>query len=148
MDNIQPLITANPVQADAVKITAKPVQADAVKIENSQKAIGAQLELNQLAPFKPAAELRAETYGAREEATKNLETIRERLIEISASLNEDGNIRSKNLKFSVGETPYRVLVEVVDAESGEVIRKIPSEAILKVANNLEALKGIIFDDRY
>ena len=106
------------------------------------------MELNQLAPFKEAAELRAETHLAREEATKNIETIRERLTEISASLNEDVNIRSKNLKFSVGETPYRVLVEVIDEESGEVIRKIPSEAILKVAHNLEALKGIIFDDRY
>ena len=148
MDNIQPLITAKPVQVDGVKITAKPPQENAVKIETSQKAMVARVELNQLAPFKEAAELRAETHLAREEATKNIETIRERLTEISASLNEDVNIRSKNLKFSVGETPYRVLVEVVDAESGEVIRKIPSEAILKVAHNLEALKGIIFDDRY
>lgn len=148
MDNIQPLITAKPVQVDGVKITAKPPQENAVEIETSQKATVARVELNQLAPFKKAAELRAETHQAREEATKNIETIRERLTEISASLNEDVNIRSKNLKFSVGETPYRVLVEVIDEESGEVIRKIPSEAILKVAHNLEALKGIIFDDRY
>ena len=148
MDNIQPLITAKPMQVDEVKITAKPPQENAVEIETSQKATVARVELNQLAPFKKAAELRAETHLAREEATKNIESIRERLTEISASLNEDVNIRSKNLKFSVGETPYRVLVEVIDEESGEVIRKIPSEAILKVAHNLEALKGIIFDDRY
>tara|TARA_B100000780_G_scaffold5608_1_gene4454 strand:+ start:184 stop:669 length:486 start_codon:yes stop_codon:yes gene_type:complete len=160
MDNIQPLITAKPIQADAVKVPAKlvqgdavkvpakPVQGDAVKIKNSQKASVAQLELNQLAPFKEAAELRAETHAAREEASKNQDTIRDRLKEISISLNEDINIRSKNLKFSVGDTPYRSVVEVVDAESGEVIRQIPSEAILKVAHNLEALKGIIFDDSY
>jgi flagellar protein FlaG len=68
--------------------------------------------------------------------------------EISASLNEDMNIRSKSLKFSVDESTNRMLVKVLDKESGELIRQIPSEAILKVAHSLEALKGILFDDKY
>ena len=40
------------------------------------------------------------------------------------------------------------MVTVLDKESGNIVRQIPSDAILKVAHNLEALKGIIFDDRY
>ena len=40
------------------------------------------------------------------------------------------------------------MVTVLDQDSGKVIKQIPSDAILKVAHNLEALKGILFDDRY
>ena len=81
-------------------------------------------------------------------ASNNLEMIRDRLKEISESLNAEMEIRSKDLQFSVDEVTNRFLVTVLDKDSGQVIKQIPSDAILKVAHNLEALKGILFDDRY
>ena len=107
-----------------------------------------QPQLGRVTRQQDAAKLRAKTHQTRADATKNLEMIRERLKEISASLNEDMNIRSKSLKFSVDESTNRMLVKVIDKESGEIIRQIPSETILKVAHSLEALKGILFDDKY
>lgn len=77
-----------------------------------------------------------------------LEQVREQLRDISTSLNEDKVIRSKNLKFSVDEITNRFLVTVSDKETGEIIKQIPPEVILKVAHNLEALKGLLFDDKY
>lgn len=136
MDSIDPSI--------AVKATS----ALEASVKAATEARVTQSKLDRIAPFQDVAKFRAKAHDTREEATKNLESIRSRLKEISASLNEDMSIRSKNLKFSVGESPYRVLVKVLDKESGELIREIPSEAILKVAHNLEALKGIIFDDKF
>ena len=81
-------------------------------------------------------------------ASNNLEMIRDRLNEISESLNQEMRVRSKDLQFSVDEVTNRFLVTVLDQESGKVVKQIPSDAILKVAHNLEALKGILFDDRY
>ena len=81
-------------------------------------------------------------------ASNNLEMIRDRLNEISESLNQEMRVRSKDLQFSVDEVTNRFLVTVLDQESGKVVKHIPSDAILKVAHNLEALKGILFDDRY
>ena len=107
-----------------------------------------QPQLDRVTHQQDVAKLRAKTHQTRVDATKNLEMIRERLKEISASLNEDMNIRSKSLKFSVDDSTNRMLVKVLDKESGELIRQIPSEAILKVAHSLEALKGILFDDKY
>ena len=52
---------------------------------------------------------------------------------------------SKELNFSVDEVSKRIMVSVTDRSTGEVIRQVPSEAILKVAHNIEALKGVIFD---
>ena len=81
-------------------------------------------------------------------ASNNLEMIRNRLKEISESLNSEMKMRSRDLQFSVDEVTNRFLVTVLDQDSGKVIKQIPSDAILKVAHNLEALKGILFDDRY
>jgi len=81
-------------------------------------------------------------------ASNNLEMIRDRLKEISESLNSEMKMRSRDLQFSVDEVTNRFLVTVLDKDSGQVIKQIPSDAILKVAHNLEALKGILFDDRY
>ena len=128
-------------------IAIKPGNAEGTA-KAMEKARVSQPYLEQITPYQDAAKLRAETSESREEATKNLEMIRARLKEISASLNEDMGIRSKRLKFSVDETTNRMLVKVVDKESGKDIRQIPSEAILKVAHNLDALKGIIFDEKF
>ena len=81
-------------------------------------------------------------------ASNNLEMIRERLDEIAETLNVEMQDRSRDLQFSVDEVTNRFMVTVLDKESGNIVRQIPSDAILKVAHNLEALKGIIFDDRY
>lgn len=39
----------------------------------------------------------------------------------------------------------RFVVKIADASSGEVVREIPSEALLNFARNLQELKGLIFD---
>lgn len=95
-----------------------------------------------------AEKLRAKAGESRLEGGKHLEMIRERLVEISASLNEDMKIRSKNLSFSIDKDTSRMVVTVADKETGEVIKQIPSEAVLKVAHSMAALKGILYDENY
>ena len=95
-----------------------------------------------------AEKLRTQPYESRLEATKNLEMVREKLKEISASLNVDLRIESKSLKFSVDQITDRLILTVSDKESGKVIKQVPSEAILKISHSLENLKGILYDDKY
>lgn len=52
------------------------------------------------------------------------------------------------LAFQVDETSKRFVVNVADVSTGELIRKIPGDAVLRIARQLESLKGIIFDDKY
>lgn len=77
-----------------------------------------------------------------------LESVRVRLEEIAATLNAEMQFRERKLNFSVDEISKRILFSVTDKESGEVIRQVPPDAILKVSHNLEALKGVLFDDKY
>jgi|TARA_B110000263_G_C15123488_1_gene425493 flagellar protein FlaG len=106
------------------------------------------IDIDKVQKEQDTSDFRVKTAQSRVEAAKNLEMIRERLKEISTSLNEEMTIRSKNLKFSVDDITNRMLITVLEEDSGKIIKQIPSEAILKAAHNLEALKGIIFDDKY
>ena len=50
-----------------------------------------------------------------------------------------------NLAFSIDPTSQRTIIEVKDNETGDTILKLPGDAILRIAANIESLKGILFD---
>lgn len=52
------------------------------------------------------------------------------------------------LAFQVDDSSNRFIVNVADISTGELIRQIPGDAVLRVARQLESLKGIIFDDKF
>jgi flagellar protein FlaG len=52
------------------------------------------------------------------------------------------------LAFQVDQNSKRFVVNVADVSTGEMIRQIPGDAVLRIARQLESLKGIIFDDKY
>lgn len=50
---------------------------------------------------------------------------------------------SRNLEFTVDEATRKTIVKVVDTDTGEVIRQIPSEETLTIARALDQLQGLI-----
>jgi len=56
-------------------------------------------------------------------------------------INENARLRSRNLELSVNEELNRTIVKVVDAESGELIRQIPTENVIKLARLLNGEEG-------
>ncbi len=52
------------------------------------------------------------------------------------------NLR-RDLQFTVDEDTDRVIVRVIDSETQEVIRQIPSDEVLALARSLEKNQGII-----
>lgn len=53
------------------------------------------------------------------------------------------NVR-RSLNFSLEEGSGRVVVKVTDAGSGDVIRQIPSEEALQLAENLSEVRSLLF----
>lgn len=49
------------------------------------------------------------------------------------------------LGFSVDKVANRTVVTVRNAQSGETVRQIPTEDFLKMARNIEELKGILYN---
>ncbi len=59
-------------------------------------------------------------------------------------LNKQMEAGKRGLGFSVDDTLNLTVVTVKDANTGEVVRQIPSEAVLRVAHKIEELKGILY----
>lgn len=67
-----------------------------------------------------------------------LERLAESLTSFARSLNRD-------LSFSVHEASGRTIVRVLDGETKEVIRQIPSEEFLRISESLAANSALLID---
>jgi len=54
---------------------------------------------------------------------------------------------SRNLEFSVDKESKENVVKVVDTDTGDVIRQIPSEETLRIAQALDQLQGLIIKQK-
>ncbi|MCL5425163.1 MAG: flagellar protein FlaG [Gammaproteobacteria bacterium] len=88
--------------------------------------------LDQLAP--------AEGQLAKTETDNRVVTANE-LIEPIQRINDA--MRPRGLEFELSEATSRIITRVIDRESGEVIREIPVEEVLKIAERLEEMQGQI-----
>ena len=50
----------------------------------------------------------------------------------------------RNLEFSIDEPSGKVIVRVIASDSGEVVRQIPNEEVLKLANSLNDASSLLF----
>lgn len=86
-----------------------------------------------------------DTNGKAERESLNIETA---VSEISDFIKS----RNRLLDFSIDEKSERPVVKVTDSESGEVIRQIPSEEVLKLSERIKELQtdvgavvGVLFN---
>ena len=86
----------------------------------------------------------ATTKTSAETLKKNEEKVRAAVKEIN---NELEKLQSE-LGFSVDKVANNVVITVKRKESGEIVRQIPSETVLKLAHNFEKLKGILLDESF
>lgn len=54
-------------------------------------------------------------------------------------------LNNADLSFSVHEASGNVVVTVTDGDTGKVIRQIPPKETLKLAEKLEEMVGLVFD---
>lgn len=79
-----------------------------------------------------------------DELNQNHADFKKAVVEINKALEKIPT----TLAFQVDEASNRFIVNVADISTGELIRQIPGDAVLRIARQLESLKGIIFDDKY
>ncbi|MBU1237180.1 MAG: flagellar protein FlaG [Gammaproteobacteria bacterium] len=64
------------------------------------------------------------------------------------SINRSLEPESRNLKFSIDDHTDRVIVKVVDKETGETLRQIPPEEVLAIAESIKDYqKGLILSQK-
>lgn len=82
----------------------------------------------------PKAEIKMDTEAMRRNLQEAIDHIND--------LMRDGG---RGLRFAVDDALGRPIVQVKNADSGEVIRQIPSEVVVRIAHRIEDLKGMLLN---
>lgn len=103
---------------------------------------------------KPAAEILAASSVKPVEATTqqavqavSSTTQDEEVREAIAKVNEMVSSMDRGLEFSVDEETNIKIVKVVDTQSKEVIRQMPSEEVVQISKWLDKLQGMLLRDK-
>jgi len=98
------------------------------------------------APTISVAALAAEAEEGKLKSLSALETMTESMDDAVEVLNQALSLKNTSAVIRRDEQLNRYLVTIKDKESGEVVREIPDEALLKFARNLQEMRGILFDE--
>jgi len=79
----------------------------------------------------------------RDQSGQEQQQLPEALKRINAVL----QIRAPGLEFSVDDDSARSIVKVIDTNTNEVIRQMPSKEALEIAKALENLDGLLIRDK-
>lgn len=110
-----------------------------IKLNPSYPASTAQANLGAvMGQVKPAAS---------SEPAKVEEPQRVALEKAVTDIREFVQASQRNLDFSIDDSTGKVVVKVIATDSGEVIRQIPSETALKLAQNLSDASSLLFDSK-
>ena len=125
------------------QITPQPSAAQGAKAGNAQN----------ITAVKPQPSISAEDVGRAAAARKgeSIQQINEtnkHLDDAIEALNATVKQVPTSLHFSIDDTSKRFIVQVTDTNTGEIIRKVPGDAILRIAKQIESLKGVLFDDKF
>jgi flagellar protein FlaG len=73
--------------------------------------------------------------------------VRENLHAAIENLNEQVERNGRGLNFSMDEPLNRPVITVRNTATGEVVRQIPNEVVIKVAHSIENIKGLLLDQK-
>ena len=78
--------------------------------------------------------------------TLDPEQSRKQLQEAIQMLNEQMKTSGRNLNFSIDQEVNRTIIKVKNSNTGELVRQIPDETVLRVAHSIEKVKGMLLDE--
>jgi flagellar protein FlaG len=120
---------SNDIQPGAPRAMALPSAVQATRVAEVQGRAQPPVEV------KPAAENKPDP----QEARRALEEASEHLNQLMAR-------NKRDLSFSVDDVTNTVVLTVKN-RVGEVVRQIPNETALRVAHNIENMKGLMQDQK-
>ena len=94
---------------------------------------------------EPIGSLASAAKSERESSLRSIEGVAEDIRDAIDTLNAALERAPTRAIISRDEQLNRFIVKIADERSGEIVREIPNEAVLKFARNLQEIKGLLFD---
>ena len=98
-------------------------------------------------PVAPVHTSSPELVQVKSQVPVDVERMKQNLEVTINRLNEQMRDGGRNVTFAMDDTLGRPIVVVRKEDTGEVIRQIPNEAVVKVAHNMAALKGLLMNKK-
>ena len=98
-------------------------------------------------PVAPVHTSSPELVQVKSQVPVDVERMKQNLAVTINRLNEQMRDGGRNVTFAMDDTLGRPIVVVRKEDTGEVIRQIPNEAVVKVAHNMAALKGLLMNKK-
>lgn len=118
-----------------------PVSGQSGPIQGSSSTRPASDSVTEVAKVPAKSENSNSTSVANENAQLTVQEVEETV----ESLNQTMKMLERGINFEVDEGSERTIIKVVDKETHDVIKQIPSEDLLKVIEHLQEMRNILFD---
>jgi flagellar protein FlaG len=125
---MSPLV--NPAASAAVAMQAQPAAPPPAQTAVAQA----------VTPVEKAPVVKAEPLVDPAEMRANLEAAIEKL-------NQQVERNGRGLNFAIDDKLNRPIITVRSTATGEIVRTIPNEVVIKVAHNIEDIKGLLMDHK-
>jgi uncharacterized FlaG/YvyC family protein len=113
------------------------------------RAIAPKPAPKEAAPAAPDALYRADIVPMkRVELSLDPQQMTEKLKQVLAQANQEMANSKVSLGFSMNEALNGPVVTVKNLQTGEVVRTIPNEVVVRVAQSIHSLKGVLFNEKY
>ena len=126
----------SPAASTAVAVQAQPAAPPAQPAAQTAAAAA----VPAVTPVEKAPAVKVEPMVDPDEMRANLEAAIEKL-------NEQVERNGRGLNFAIDEKLNRPIITVRNTATGEVVRTIPNEVVIKVAHNIEDIKGLLMDHK-
>lgn len=115
-----------------------------VKLNLSYPAVKPVTPVADTAVEKPREVVPAVVETASQDSKKDAQTEQEKLKMAVQEIEKFVQSVKRNLEFSIDEPSGQVVVKVIASDSGEVVRQIPNEEVLRLANSLNDASSLLF----
>ena len=121
--------------ADRSKFTEDPAKAKSTEELQQQAVQQAQVEKVKKEEVKKV------------EDNSDKEAIKQELTELAAKLNDEIAPLSNDIRFGFSDEIGQMMVNIIDANTGEVIRQFPTKEAIEIMTKMKELIGMLFDKK-
>ncbi len=93
-------------------------------------------DLNEIQPVQENAKLYEQKKLSRDELSQSIQKLTDQIQKFN-----------RDLQFVADEATGKRIVKVIDSNTGNVIRQIPPEEVLKIMQNIDNMSGLIFNNK-
>ena len=89
----------------------------------------------------------AEAFGQNDLFDKSGEKDKQPIVSAVKNINEFFQTVRRTLEFSLNEDTGRMVIQIKDAQTHEVIRQIPAEDVIQLSKRLDEFSGLLFREK-